>query len=95
MIIDGILPKKLSSVSPLEQKEVEAWVVNTVKVKMIKKLDSLLERQGRENTRKLFLVPLFTISELSKRVEEQAPEIKTFFYRELIKTVEEVEKRLA
>ena len=84
---------QLSFMTPSLQKEVESWVVNTLKVKMIKKLDNLLEKEGKVNARKLFLVPLFTIDELSKRVEEQAPEMKTFFFRELINTVAELEKR--
>lgn len=75
-------------------KDLESWVVNSLKVKMIKKLDGLLENDGRDNVRKLFLVPVFTISELKKRVEETAPEIKTFFYRELFETVEEAGKKI-
>ena len=69
-------------------------MVNSLKVKMVKKLDSMLETEGRLNARKLFLVPIFTVAEMAKRVEEQAPEIKTFFYKELINAFEEVEKRL-
>ena len=68
--------------SPIDR-EVEVWVVNSVKVAMIKRLDLLLEGEGRLNARKLFLTPEFTISGLKKRVEEQAQEIKTLFFREL------------
>lgn len=87
------LSDKLSAISPLIAREVESWVVNTVKVKMIKKLDNLLEIEGKVNARKLFLVPIFDIQQLVKRVEEQAPEIKTFFFRELSATVDEIDKR--
>ncbi|MBI5451933.1 hypothetical protein HY945_00555 [Candidatus Gottesmanbacteria bacterium] len=83
-----------SSLSPSIRKDVESWVVNSLKVKMIKKLDNLLEVEGRVNARKLFLVPVFTIAELSKRVNESAPEIKTFFYKELITTIDEAESKL-
>ncbi|MBI4990699.1 hypothetical protein HZB96_01240 [Candidatus Gottesmanbacteria bacterium] len=83
-----------SSLSPSIKKDVESWVVNSLKVKMIKKLDNLLEVEGRVNARKLFLVPVFTIAELSKRVNESAPEIKTFFYKELITTIDEAESKL-
>lgn len=85
---------KLNSLTPLIQREVEVWVVNSVKVAMIKKLDTLLEGEGRLNARKLFLTPEFTISGLKKRVDEQAPEMKTLFFRELTSACEEVEKRL-
>lgn len=80
------------SFSPSLEREIEAWVVNTVKIKMIKKLDNMLEKEGRNNARKLFLVPIFTIPELVQRIETQAPEIKTFFYRELMETVVQTKK---
>lgn len=32
-------------------------------------------------------VPIFTIPELLQRIETQAPEIRTFFYKELIKVM--------
>jgi len=66
----------------------EAWVVNTLKLKMIMKLDNLLTKEGRDNARKLFLVPLFTISEMTKRIQETAPEMETFFYKELTSVIE-------
>lgn len=80
--------------SPQLKKELEAFVVNSVKVRMIKKLDKLLETEGKVNVRKLFLVPIFTISDLVKRVDEQVPEIKTFFFRELTSTISEAEKKM-
>ena len=82
------------SLSPSLQKELEAWVVNSVKVKMIKKLDNLLETEGKVNARKLFLTPVFTILELVKKVENDAPEIKTYFFKQLSETLNEAEKRL-
>lgn len=93
--IKSISGKILSSLPSPIDREVEVWVVNSVKVSMIKKLDVLLEGEGRLNARKLFLTPEFTISGLKKRVEEQAPEIKTLFFRELISACDEVEKRLS
>ncbi len=77
-------------VSVLKDSDLEAWVVNTLKVRMIAKLDSLLEAEGRINARKLFLVPIFTISEMSKRIEKEAPEMKTYFFRELSNILEKV-----
>lgn len=79
---------RLSIHTDIADKDLEAWVVNTLKVKMISKLDNLLEREGRENARRLLLVPIFSISEMSKRIKEQAPEMKTFYYRELMDILE-------
>lgn len=84
----------LSRLNPQIAREVETWVVNSVKVKMIKKMDTLLETEGKVNVRKLFLVPIFEISQMAKRVDEQAPEIKTMFYKELLSTLSEAEQRL-
>lgn len=84
----------LSRLNPAIQREIETWIVNSVKVKMIKKLDNLLETEGKVNVRKLFLVPIFDIPQLTKRVQEQAPELKTLFYKELVVTINEAEKRL-
>ncbi|MBI3380267.1 hypothetical protein HY029_05945 [Candidatus Gottesmanbacteria bacterium] len=84
----------LSRLNPQIAREVETWIVNSVKVKMIKKMDTLLETEGKINTRKLFLVPIFNISDMKKRVEEQAPELKTLFYKELLSTLSEAEGRL-
>lgn len=69
-------------------------MVNSVKVKIITQMDKLLETEGKVNVRKLFLVPIFNIEELSKRVETQAPELKTLFYKELLSTISEAEQRL-
>lgn len=80
--------------NPRIAREIESWVINSVKVKMIKKMDTLLETEGKVNVRKLFLVPVANILELSKRVQEMAPELKTFFYKELSSTISEAEKRV-
>lgn len=61
----------------------EAWIVNTLKVRLLSKLENLLESEGRDNARRLLLVPVFTISELVNRVREIAPELTTLFYLEL------------
>lgn len=93
--VDNTLFGKLSSLPPSFAQEVEYYVVNSVKVAMIKKCDGLLEKEGRLNLRKLFLVPVFTVSEFAKRIEETAPEMKTFFYKELIAMVKETEKKFS
>lgn len=84
----------LSKLNPQIAREVETWIVNSVKVKMIKKMDNLLETEGKVNARKLFLVPIFNIEEMAKRVQEQAPEMKTMFYKELSRIMGEAEKRI-
>ncbi|MBI2616548.1 hypothetical protein HYW55_00240 [Candidatus Gottesmanbacteria bacterium] len=78
---------------PASQKiAIEEWVVNSVKVKMIRKLDTLVDTTGQVNSRKLFLVPLFSIRDLMKRVDEIAPELRTFFYKELSLTISEAHR---
>ncbi len=94
-VLSDSLSSKLDSLNPSIRKEVESWIVNSVKVKMIRKLDNILEPEGRINARKLFLTPLFTISEIVKRVETTAPEIKTYFFKVLIATVDEAERKLS
>lgn len=71
---------------------VEEWVVNSVKVKMIRKLDVFVDTTGKINSRKLFLVPLFTIVQLCQRVDETGPELRTLFYKELSDAVLEAKK---
>lgn len=88
------LSTNLSISDPRIKREIETWIVNSVKVKMIKKMDNLLETEGKVNARKLFLVPIFNIEELAKRVQEQAPELKTLFYKELTVTISEAEQKL-
>ncbi|OGF99760.1 hypothetical protein A2Y99_01770 [Candidatus Gottesmanbacteria bacterium RBG_13_37_7] len=92
--IGNIVGAKLNSLSPLVKKDLEAFIINTVKVKMIKKMDNLLEKEGCLNARKLFLIPVFTIEEIIKRVDTTAPEMRTLFYRELIEIVEDVERKI-
>jgi hypothetical protein len=89
-----ILYSKLRTLSHSQRLDIEAWVVNSVKINMISKMDRQLEGEGKTNLKRLFLVPLFNISELEKRVKEQAPEIATIFYRELMDVVEKAEKNL-
>lgn len=84
----------LTRLNPQIAREIETWIVNSVKVKMIKKMDELLETEGKVNARKLFLVPIFNIEEMAKRVQSQAPEIKTMFYKELSITLSEAERKL-
>lgn len=94
-IMSSSLSPKLAALNPTQVKDIESWIVNSVKVKMIRKLDNILEPEGRINARKLFLSPVFSISEIVKRVETTAPEMTTFFYKELISTVDEAEKKLS
>jgi hypothetical protein len=95
MVNDTNLSSQLFLLPSFLRKEVEAWVVNSVKVNLIKKLDNLLEKEGRINSRQLFLVPIFTIAEMVERVEHNAPEMKTCFFKELNKMMEQVEKKFA
>lgn len=75
------------------KQDLEAWVVNTVKVKLIKKLDSCLDNRGKMNLRKLFLVPVFAVADLEKRVLENGPEMRTVFYKELFEALAELESQ--
>lgn len=94
MSSDTIVNAKLLSLPAPVRGEVESWVVNSVKIKMIKKLDNILDTDGKSNARKLFLTPIFSVSEMMDKVSEEAPEIKTYFFRELALTIEEAEQRL-
>lgn len=85
----------LFAVSPVLEKEVEEWVVNSLKVKMIRKLENLLEDEGKQNARKVFLVPIFSLEKLIRHVSETAPEMKTLFYKELVQALEDVEVRFS
>lgn len=84
----------LTRLNPQIAREVETWIVNSVKVKMITEMDKILETEGKMNARKLFLVPIFNIEEMAKRVQSQAPELKTLFYKELTGIIKEAEKRI-
>lgn len=76
-------------------RDLEAWVVNTVKVSMIKKMEQMLEKSGQKNLRTVFLVPLFTISDLTYRVTELAPELRTMYFKELIEAMDKLKTRLS
>lgn len=92
---DGsILPGKILSGRIVLDKEIEEWVVNSVKLKMINKLERLLERKGKDNLRQLFLVPVFTVCEMEERVAANAPEIKTLFYKVLSEVISQAEKKI-
>lgn len=85
----------LNKLSPKARQDVESWIVNSVKLKLIKKFEELMEAEGKTNLRQLFLVPIFTISELSNRVKENAPELLTVFYKELFVAMDEAGSKLA
>lgn len=80
--------------TPLARHDVESWVVNTLKLKMIRKFEEILELEGKSNLRKLLIVPVFTLKELTERIESNAPELKTLFFKELFVTLDEAEKKL-
>ena len=94
MIAGELLFQQLAHNNPSALRDLEAWVVNTVKLAMIKKLDNYLEADGRTLSRKLFLVPIFSVANFTKRIEEFAPELKTLYYKELMSAVVVAEKRL-
>lgn len=83
----------LSAVDPLTLPGVEEWVVNSVKLSLLTKIDESLVYEGKQNLRTLLLVPIFTISQMSQRIAELAPEMKTMYYRELTNQILEAEKR--
>lgn len=84
---------KLENLPESAQREVEVWVVNSVKLNLLKNLDSILDGDGKRNLRDLFLVPLFTIQELSQRVYEIAPELKTLYIKELVTQISKAEMK--
>jgi hypothetical protein len=73
--------------------ELEAWVVNTVKINLLTKLESRLEGNGLNNLRKLVLVPIFEVDKMFQRIELMAPELKTIFFKELTDTLKVAEKK--
>jgi hypothetical protein len=48
---------------------------------------------GKANLRKLLLVPIYSIPELTKRIKENAPEMYTMYFHELMKMMDEAEKK--
>ena len=92
-MINSIKRKTVLMQNPVafaDRKDLETWVVNSLKVKMLTKFDQYLEHEGRINLRKLFLVPIFTIIEMEKRVKDTAPEMKTVFFKELSNIIESI-----
>lgn len=88
------LEGKFADLPPLAAAEVESYVVNQVKVNLLKMCDSMLDGKGKQNLRELLLVPIFSIPEMTKRVKERAPEMHTLFFHELVRAVDETEKKL-
>ena len=86
---NGQFQLDLSELSSKAHSDVESWIVNTVKIKLIKKFEAALETPGRSNLRELLLVPLFTVKELTGRVKEFAPELLTVYFKELFAAVDE------
>ena len=85
----------LSQLKPAARKDIESWIVNTVKIKFIKKFEEILETPGKSNLRSLLLVPVFTIAELNQRVKENAPELLTIYYKELFEAMDEAGDKLS
>ena len=54
------LQSELDKMPPHSRKELESWIVNSVKINLIKKFEQILEIEGKSNLRKLLLVPVFT-----------------------------------
>ena len=72
----------------------EEWVVNSVKIKLIRKFEGILEMEGKSNMRKLFLAPIFRISEMTARIKQLAPELLTVYFKELMTALDDAGKRL-
>ena len=84
----------LQVTSPALKIDLEAWVVNTVKVKMLEKYSRHFDEEGVQNLRELFLTPIFEINELTDRVNGQGIELKTLFYKELMNALAEIENKI-
>ena len=95
LIVGEKLQQQLSHLSPVAQRDIESWVVNTVKIRILKKFEGFLEAEGMKNLRNLLLSPVFSLKELSGRIKEQAPEITTLYFKELFKAMDEVEGKLS
>lgn len=93
-IVGEVFRNKTQTLGSTHMEELESWVVNSVKLSMICKMEEMLEPVGKKNLRDLFLVPVFNISELIARVKTQAPELSTIFYRELMDKMAEAEERI-
>lgn len=92
-----IVGEKLAALqvtSPALKTDLEAWVVNSVKVKMLEKYSRHFETDGVKNLRELFLAPIFEIPELADRVNGQGVELRTLFYKELMECLAEIENKI-
>lgn len=85
----------LNQLTPAARKDIESWIVNTVKLKLIKNFEAILETPGRSNLRQLFLVPIFTINELTERVKDNAPELLTVYFKTLFSALDEAGHKLS
>lgn len=93
-LIVGEKLESLQEKSPELKSDLEAWVVNSVKVKMLEKYSRHFVAEGISNLRQLFLAPIFEINELVDRVNGQGIELKTLFYKELMDALAEVENKI-
>lgn len=93
--VKELLTDPLAKIHPKTRREVESWIVNSVKIKLIKKFEAILEVDGKSNLRKLLLVPVFTIPELSERIKTYAPELMTMYYKELFTVIDDANQRLS
>ena len=85
----------LTSLPLNHRKEVEEFVVNSVKINLIRKFENILETPGKSNLRQLFLVPLFTVSEMTDRVSKNAPQLLTVYYKELFAALDDAGTKLS
>lgn len=74
--------------------DVESWIINTVKIKLIRKFEAILETPGKSNLRQLLIVPIFTIGEMTGRIREFAPELLTVYYKELFAAMDAAGEKL-
>lgn len=94
ILVGEKLKEELAHLPLSQRSEIESWIVNNLKVKILRKFESYFDQEGVKNLKELLLVPLFTVSDLSERVKTLAPELKTLYFKELVSAFEEAEERL-
>lgn len=94
ILVGEKLKEELAHLPDKHRSEIESWIVNNLKVKILRKFESYFDQEGVKNLKELLLVPLFTVSDLSERVKTLAPELKTLYFKELVSVFEEAEERL-
>ena len=95
MLADSLVSRHLAKIPVSMQEEVEVLMVNMLKLRMIRKLETHLTREGQDKVWNVFLVPIYSLRDLTEYIEIRAPELKTIYYKELHKVVSETEKRFS